>query len=313
MISVESVSKRYGDVEAVRDVSFTVREGEITGLLGPNGAGKTSTLRMMTGYLRCDGGRVLVGDYTIEENPEEIKSMIGYLPESAPLYEEMFVFDYLNYVAGVRGISSDERIDRVAVTCGITEVMHKTIGELSKGYRQRVGLAQAMIHDPDILILDEPTSGLDPNQIIEIRNLIRELGREKTVILSTHILSEVEATCDRVIILDRGSIVADDRTGNLKDMVSGEDRIRLTLSDVSFQDARETLSNLEGVLDLEETSGDEHLSLSLSVDPEMDVRPKIFRAACERGWTLYEMSRQRQSLEHIFRELTSGGEHERNQ
>ncbi len=313
MISVESVSKRYGDVEAVRDVSFTVREGEITGLLGPNGAGKTSTLRMMTGYLRCDGGRVLVGDYTIEENPEEIKSMIGYLPESAPLYEEMFVFDYLNYVAGVRGISSDERIDRVAVTCGITEVMHKTIGELSKGYRQRVGLAQAMIHDPDILILDEPTSGLDPNQIIEIRNLIRELGREKTVILSTHILSEVEATCDRVIILDRGSIVADDRTGNLKDMVSGEDRIRLTLSDVSFQDARETLSNLEGVLDLEETSGDEHLSLSLSVDSEMDVRPKIFRAACERGWTLYEMSRQRQSLEHIFRELTSGGEHERNQ
>ena len=313
MISVESVSKRYGDVEAVRDVSFTVREGEITGLLGPNGAGKTSTLRMMTGYLRCDGGRVLVGDYTIEENPEEIKSMIGYLPESAPLYEEMFVFDYLNYVAGVRGISSDERIDRVAVTCGITEVMHKTIGELSKGYRQRVGLAQAMIHDPDILILDEPTSGLDPNQIIEIRNLIRELGREKTVILSTHILSEVEATCDRVIILDRGSIVADDRTGNLKDMVSGEDRIRLTLSDVSFQDARETLSNLEGVLDLEETSGEEHLSLSLSVDPEMDVRPKIFRAACERGWTLYEMSRQRQSLEHIFRELTSGGEHERNQ
>jgi ABC-2 type transport system ATP-binding protein len=216
MISVNNVSKLYGDFRAVNDISFVIRRGEITGLLGPNGAGKTTTLRMLTCYLPPDAGKISVGDHPVDREPLEVKRMIGYLPESAPLYADMMVRDYLAYVGRLRGVGDDSRLRDVAAMCGIGEVMHKNIGELSKGYRQRVGLAHAMMHDPEILILDEPTSGLDPNQIVEIRKLIKEIGKKKTVILSTHILSEVEATCDRVIIIDHGRIVADSRTAELK-------------------------------------------------------------------------------------------------
>ncbi len=219
MITVRGITKRFGDITAVNNISFSIREGEITGLLGPNGAGKTTTLRMLTCYLKPDSGTISIGKYSVEDSPVEVRKTIGYLPESAPVYNDMLVYDYLAYIAEVRGMDAPGRIAEIGGLCGINDVMHMMIGELSKGYRQRVGLAQSMIHDPDILILDEPTSGLDPNQIIEIRNLIREIGKRKTIILSTHILPEVEATCDRVIIIDRGSIVADDRTESLQAVI----------------------------------------------------------------------------------------------
>ncbi|HPN13466.1 MAG TPA: ATP-binding cassette domain-containing protein, partial [Spirochaetota bacterium] len=203
MITVQGITKRFGDITAVNNISFTIKEGEITGLLGPNGAGKTTTLRMLTGYLKPDSGTITIGDFSVNDDSVDVRRIVGYLPESAPVYGDMLVYDYLSFIAEVRGIADEKRIEEIGALCGINDVMHQGIGELSKGYRQRVGLAQSMIHDPEILILDEPTSGLDPNQIIEIRNLIREIGKKKTIILSTHILPEVEATCDRVIIIDR--------------------------------------------------------------------------------------------------------------
>ena len=219
MIQVENLTKYYDDVRAVDQINFDIQKGEITGLLGPNGAGKTTTLRMLTGFLRPTSGSIQVKDYSIETQALEIKKILGYLPESAPLYHDMLVYDYLNYVANIRQIPATDKLSRIrelADLCGLNEVMHKPIAELSKGYKQRVGLAHAMMDDPEILILDEPTSGLDPNQIVEIRDIIRRIGKEKTVILSTHILSEAEATCDRVIIIDKGSIVADDTVDGLR-------------------------------------------------------------------------------------------------
>jgi len=209
MISVNSVSRYYGDVCAVNNISFAIRKGEITGLLGPNGAGKTTTLRMLTCYLRPSSGTITVGDRLVSEDPIAVKRMIGYLPETAPLYGDMLVHDYLRYVGMMHGMARNGRVREIGGICGINEVMHMPMGELSKGYRQRVGLAHAMIHDPEILILDEPTSGLDPNQIRQVRQTIRELGRNKTILLSTHILQEVEAAADRVIFINRGRIVFD--------------------------------------------------------------------------------------------------------
>ena len=205
MINAEGLTKFYGTSCAVDHINLDIRNGEIVGLLGPNGAGKTTTLRMLTGYLKPSSGNIRIKDYNIYDNPLEIKKLMGYLPESAPLYTEMLAYDYLNYVAEIRNIEKDKiesRLKHVADLCGINEAMHKPISTLSKGYKQRVGLAHAMMDDPEILILDEPTSGLDPNQIVEIRDIIREIGKEKTVILSTHILSEAEATCDRIIIIN---------------------------------------------------------------------------------------------------------------
>ena len=206
MIHVESLTKYYNDLCAVDQISFDISKGEIMGLLGPNGAGKTTTLQILTGFLRPTSGNIRVKDYSIYEDSLQIKKLLGYLPESAPLYHDMLVYDYLNYVANLRGINSSNKISRIrqlADLCGIREVMHKAINELSKGFKQRVGLAHAMMDDPEILVLDEPTSGLDPNQIIEIRDIIKQIGKEKTVILSTHILSEAEATCDRIVIINK--------------------------------------------------------------------------------------------------------------
>jgi ABC-2 type transport system ATP-binding protein len=217
MIEVHDLKKNYGDFSAVKGISFSIRKGQITGLLGPNGAGKTTTMRMITGYLKPSAGGIVVDGISIEDDQIAVKRKIGYLPESAPLYGEMLVHDYLHYVAGMHALdNAAERVRESARLCGLLEVMHKPVSELSKGYKQRVGLAHALIHDPEILILDEPTSGLDPNQIIEIRSLIREIGKSKTIILSTHILPEVEATCDRVIIINQGDIVADGPTSELQ-------------------------------------------------------------------------------------------------
>ena len=219
MIKVIELSKNYGDVKALKNVSFEVKKGEILGLLGPNGAGKTTTYRILTGYLKPTSGTIKVKDYDINEDIIEIKKMIGYLPESAPIYKDILVYDYLNYIADIRKVSSSRKLSHIkelADICRLRNVMHKTIDELSKGYRQRVGIAHALMGDPDILVLDEPTSGLDPNQIVETRDIIRRIGKEKTIIFSTHILSEAEATCDRVVIMDEGEIKADDTIENLK-------------------------------------------------------------------------------------------------
>lgn len=225
MIHVDNLTKYYGDFCAVKGVSFSVGQGEILGLLGPNGAGKSTTYRILTGYLRPTSGTIRVQDYDIWQDSQKIKSMIGYLPESAPLYRDMLVHDYLHYVADVRGVPAQEKTEHIlhlVGLCRLDRVMHKSIDELSKGYRQRVGIAHALMGDPPILVLDEPTSGLDPNQIVETRDIIRSIGKKKTIIFSTHILSEAEATCDRVVIISGGQKVADETVHSLKDKNPGK-------------------------------------------------------------------------------------------
>ncbi len=307
MISVQNLVKHYGEVKAVDGISFTIRKGEITGLLGPNGAGKTTTLRILTGYLQPTDGVVSIDDFLVEEHPIEIKKRIGYLPESAPLYPDMMVYDFLQFMADIREINDKERIKDVAIQCGITEVMHKNIGELSKGYKQRVGLAQAILHDPDILILDEPTNGLDPNQIVEIRDLIKELGKEKTVIISTHILQEVEATCNRVIIIDKGTIVADDSTSELKSAKGKNIRMHIVVGGATFDTIKNALQGLGGITSIVHTKDEDSLChIQIITSPEIDVRPDVFNCVKDNGWILYEMTREYRSLEHVFRELTVG-------
>ncbi len=310
MISVNGLTRSYGDFRAVDNISFTVRDGEITGLLGPNGAGKTTTLRMLSCYLGADSGSITVNGINASDNPLGIKKMIGYLPESAPLYGDMIVFDYLMYVADLRGIKGSGRIGEIAGICRINDVMHKNINELSKGYRQRVGLAHAMMHDPEILILDEPTSGLDPIEIVEIRNLIRELGRKKTVILSTHILPEVEATCDRVIIINKGKIVADDRTENLQSVIGGDKKILLKIKGADFYSLNSVISALPAVKGVEQVDDPEFTAAAVTVSSDTEARPAISHAVFSSNWLLYELKQEQASLENIFRELTSGVDNE---
>ncbi|MDY6933617.1 MAG: ATP-binding cassette domain-containing protein [Spirochaetota bacterium] len=311
MINVSGLTKYYGDFLAVDNISFSIREGEITGLLGPNGAGKTTTLRMLTCYLNPTSGRINIGDYLVDENPLEVKKLIGYLPETAPLYSEMVVYDYLQFVGEIRSIVDQTRIKEIANLCGLNDVMHKNIGALSKGYKQRVGLAHAMIHDPEILILDEPTSGLDPNQIIEIRNLIKRIGQKKTVILSTHILSEVEATCDRVIIIDSGHIVADARTSELKSGVGKDVKLSIKVSGVNFNTLSEEVKKIDGINSIKEKHDEEGLtSATVISSSDKDARADIFKLISERGWILFEMLKEHRTLENVFRELTRGGDNE---
>ncbi|OHD67299.1 MAG: ABC transporter [Spirochaetes bacterium RBG_16_49_21] len=307
MITVQGITKKFGDITAVNNITFSIREGEITGLLGPNGAGKTTTLRMLTCFLKPDSGTITIGRYNVDDNPVEVRSIIGYLPESAPVYGDMIVYDYLCFIAAVRRIDDPRRIKEIGDLCGISEVMHMDISQLSKGYRQRVGLAQALIHDPDILILDEPTSGLDPNQIIEIRNLIREIGKKKTIILSTHILPEVEATCDRVIIIDRGTIVADDSTENLQTESGGRKRIIVKIAGAGYTALADELRNLAGVVKVEDLHDSELVSARVTSDGGGDIRPELFKMISGRNWVLYEMVQEQRSLERVFRDLTGGG------
>ncbi|MFC2160608.1 ABC transporter ATP-binding protein [Acidobacteriota bacterium] len=220
MIKIEKLTKYYGELKAVDSVSFDIQKGEILGLLGPNGAGKTTIYRILTGYLSPTSGSIKVKDFNIQNDLIEIKKLIGYLPEAAPIYQDMLVFDYLNYVADIRGVDKEKKLAHLrelADLCSLNEVMHFSINELSKGYRQRVGIAHALMGDPEILVLDEPTSGLDPNQIVETRDIIRRIGKEKTIVFSTHILSEAEATCDRIVVINRGKKVADDTVDNLRE------------------------------------------------------------------------------------------------
>jgi ABC-2 type transport system ATP-binding protein len=308
MIQVENLTKYYQDLCAVDQIDIAIQKGEILGLLGPNGAGKTTTLRMLTGFLAPSAGTITVKDYSIDEEPLEIKKIMGYLPESAPLYHDMLVFDYLNYVADVRQVGTDrkpERIRELGHLCGINDVMHKPIGELSKGYKQRVGLAHAMMNDPEILILDEPTSGLDPNQIVEIRQIIKQIGREKTIILSTHILSEAEATCDRIVIINRGKIVADGSTESLKESAGSKKFIQLTLQNADLKAVDAALSPIEGITGIqriEETDGD--LDVRIDCLASADPRAEIYRKIKQTDWVVLDFHQETQTLETIFRELT---------
>jgi len=308
MIHTENLTKYYNDLCAVDQINFDISRGEIVGLLGPNGAGKTTILRMLTGFLRPSSGSIRVKDYTIEEHTLEIKRLQGYLPEAAPLYHDMLVYDYLNYVAGIRDLDREKRLPRIrhlSGLCGLNDVMHKPIGELSKGYKQRVGLAHAMMNDPEILILDEPTSGLDPNQIVEIRKIIKQIGKEKTVILSTHILNEAEATCDRIVIINRGKIVADGSTKAIKQSGRGESIINISLQNAVLQSVEDQLGAIDGVVSIMQVDKDDDiLKVKLTCRSSVDLRGEIYGKIKETEWILLELNQETQTLERIFRELT---------
>ncbi len=309
MIHVKDLTKYYNGFCAVDRITFDIRKGEIVGLLGPNGAGKTTTLKMLTGYFSPSAGAIRVKDYTMADHPLQIKQMIGYLPESSPFYKDMLVYDYLDYMAKIRGIKKSDRHPRLrylADLCGLNNIMHKAIGELSKGLNQRVGLAHAMMNDPDILILDEPTQGLDPNQIVEIRNIIKKIGREKTIIFSTHILSEAEATCDRVVIINRGRIVADGDTHHLRAAAGRETTIRMSLAGAEFDAVRQRLSGIDGVRRIEPggAEDDGRLNVNILCRSDADLREPIYKSVKETDWVLLEFVQETKTLETIFRDLT---------
>ncbi len=308
-IKVSNLSKYYGSYLAVDDISFEVNKGEILGFLGPNGAGKSTTMKVITTYLPPTSGTVEVEGEDVENNSLEVRKKIGYLPESNPLYNDMNVVDYLDYIAALDGVGKDNvksRREEMIKVCGLEEMRSKNIGELSKGYRQRVGLAQAMINNPEVLILDEPTSGLDPNQIIEIRNLIKKLGKQKTVILSTHILSEVQATCDRVIIINNGKIVADGSPQELQAKSKGESLIVLEVkNDIDKNSLQANLKECRGVKKVEFSKDTgESFIFNIYGEKGADLRSVVSNKVVEQKATLLSMQAKQSSLEDVFRDLT---------
>jgi ABC-2 type transport system ATP-binding protein len=311
-IAVRNLTKQYDGRPAVNDISFDVKTGEILGFLGPNGAGKTTTMKIITCYMPPTAGTVEVDGMDIFEHSLEVRKKIGYLPELNPLYMDMNVLEYLAYSAelhGIKGGNARSRIGEMVDVCGLTTVTHKDIGELSKGFRQRVGLAQAMVHDPEVLIMDEPTSGLDPNQIVEIRNLIKRLGSAKTVILSTHILSEVQATCSRVIIINEGKIVADGSTDQLQRQFKGGETVTLELKSHGANPLEEIAPKLRILAYVNTVTFLGHegdaARFELQVDSGQDVREAAFRLAVSEGWVVLEMHRKITSLEEVFHKLTT--------
>lgn len=310
-IRVENLTKYYGQQAAVKDISFEINTGEIVGFLGPNGAGKSTTMKMITTYLTPSAGKIFVNDRNTETDSLEVRKKIGYLPEQNPLYLDMNVLDYLEYAAQLEAVPKGEilkAVKRMVDVCGLGDVQHKDIGELSKGFKQRVGLAQAMIHDPEVLILDEPTSGLDPNQIIEIRKLIRKLGKEKTLVLSTHILQEVEATCDRVLIINKGEIVADGTPDSLQDKFTGQVLVNIILKKDSVDKelilrAVSSVRNVEKARISKEDENSIHLQISGSKGH--DVREDLFRKIVSLNLIMLGLHQEETSLEDIFRQLTT--------
>ena len=302
MIKVEQLGHLYGEHRALVDVSFEIERGTIVGLVGPNGAGKSTTMKIVTGYMAPSFGRAFVGGVDVVEHRMEAQAKLGYLPESAPLYKDMTARDYLTYMAKLRGVESKDlsrRLDFVVKACTLQSVYHRPIGQLSKGFRQRVGLAQSMVHDPDLLVLDEPTSGLDPNQILEIRDLIRELGEKKTVVLSTHVLSEVEAMCSRAIMIVGGRVHADERLN----AASAASSVRVALLNAPG-DAGEKLGKVVGVTSVEPvvaTAG--RAAYRLHVDGRASVLDDVGRLAAESRWTVAELTPEKRDLEDIFRAL----------
>lgn len=311
-IKVENLSKFYGQQQAVKNISFEIKAGEVVGFLGPNGAGKSTTMKMITTYLTPNEGVIKVNDIDTNEEPIQVRKKIGYLPEQNPLYNDMNVIDYLHYAAELQSVPKSEiaeSVKKMVKVCGLDDVKHKDIGELSKGYKQRVGLAQAMIHNPEVLLLDEPTSGLDPNQIIEIRKLIKDLGKHKTLMLSTHILQEVQATCDRVIIINNGEIVADGTTDSLQKSFQGQLSIKLYLKKDPRYGKEKVLSALESIKNVEKVKvtgeSDTTWMVDITAIKGIDVREEIFRKIVSMDMVLLELHQEETSLEDIFRKLTT--------
>src|SRR5881296_2728922 len=306
-LSLAGVSKRFNGVTAVDQVSFAVDRGQVVGFLGPNGAGKTTTMRLITQYYEPDAGEITLDGVRLAEAAREAKRRIGYLAENNPLYGDMLVSDYLAFIADLRELAGPTRtgaLDAAVTATGIESVFYRPIGELSKGYRQRVGLAQAILHRPDLLVLDEPTEGLDPNQRVEIRRLIGQLGKDRTVILSTHVLSEVQHTCSRLLIISRGKIVADGPVDRLIQQAEGVVQVAV---EARGTDVAEALRELPGVRRVEAgRAADGRVAVTLTADGGTDLRPEIFGLAKSRGWTLYELHEERASLEELFRQLTRG-------
>ncbi|HEB12823.1 MAG TPA: ATP-binding cassette domain-containing protein [Actinobacteria bacterium] len=308
MIKLKNVSKKFGSTQAVDDITLDIDQGQVVGFLGPNGAGKSTTMRMITGFLAPDTGVVEIDGINVSEDASAIKCLIGYLPENNPLYEEMLVRDFLRFTAQLRGLGGDDApLTDIVEQVGIQDVFYRPIGELSKGYRQRVGLAQAILHQPQILILDEPTEGLDPNQRVEIRKLITDIGKKRTVVLSTHVLQEVESTCGRVIIIDKGRLVVDSA---IEDLVNQSKGAKKLVVEIAGPSPAAKLKSLSGVVSADKLTGapkGRH-RFSIVCDSDCELRPQIFRLAQDNDWVLWELFQEETSLEDVFRNLTIGEE-----
>ena len=306
LLTLQGVSKRFGEVPAVDGVSFSVDRGQVVGFLGPNGAGKSTTMRMITQYYEPDAGEILLDGLPLAAAGREAKRRIGYLPENNPLYGDMLVAEYLDFVASLRDLSGAARrsaLDAAVTATGVENVFYRPIGELSKGYKQRVGLAQAILHRPDLLVLDEPTEGLDPNQRVEIRHLISHLGKDRTVILSTHVLPEVAHTCSRLLIIHRGKIAADGPVDQLVAQAEGLVQISVEVQGAGAVEGIKALSGIRRVEPGEVRDG--RVRLSLSADAKRDLRPEIFQLAKQQGWVLYELHQSVGSVEDLLRHLTA--------
>ena len=307
MIKVENLSKFYGDVKAVKSINFELNDGEIVGFLGANGAGKSTTLKVMTGYLTPTSGNVYVNDLDIQSNTLEIQKQIGYLPELNPLYSEMRVYDLLEFTGNIRNITGKafkNSLVRVIEQCGLKGVIHRMVSECSKGYKQRIGLACAMIHDPKILILDEPVTGLDPNQIVEIRNLIKDLGTEKLVLMSSHILQEIQATVNRIIIIHKGEIVADGTNEELMSGFMGNTKLTLEIKNAEDNTVKALTEKIPSISLVDTTTRNGSQILHLEYPKEKDPREELFQYAIDSNWVVTEMSPHSVNLESIFRTLT---------
>lgn len=296
-IKVENISKKYGDQNALNDVTFEVKKGEIVGFLGPNGAGKSTLMKILTTFIPASDGSATVNGFSVTNNKKDVQKSVGYLPEHNPLYLDMYVREYLRFNASIYKISKN-RVEEIIEQTGLSPEAHKKIGALSKGYRQRVGLANALLHNPDVLILDEPTTGLDPNQIIEIRNLIKSVGTEKTVFLSTHIMQEVEAICDRVIIINKGEIVADKKIAELKEH-------QAQVIEVAFDYRVEEVA-LQKLSKVKQVNNTHDFTYELTFDTEKDMRPAVFDFAHDNGLKILQLNTKNKNLEELFRELTGG-------
>lgn len=295
-IKADHINKFYGSQQALRDVSFSLEKGEVVGFLGPNGAGKSTLMKILTTYLKADGGEAVVNGYHVEKEKRDVQKSIGYLAENNPLYPEMYVREYLEFNANIHKVKGD-RIEEVIALTGLEPEAHKKIKELSKGYKQRVGLASALIHDPEVLILDEPTTGLDPNQLMEIRSLIKNLGKEKTVLLSTHIMQEVEAMCNRVIMIKKGSIVADKELSALK-----EDQEQIIEVEFDYRVEEVLLQQIPHAREVKNLIG---FVYQIRFDTRKDMRPAVFDFAHDNGLKTLQLNQKNKNLENLFRELTS--------
>jgi ABC-2 type transport system ATP-binding protein len=305
LLQLRDVAKRFDGITAVDQVSFTVDRGQVVGFLGPNGAGKSTTMRMITQFLDPDAGTIQFDGVPVESDPRAVKRRIGYLPENNPLYGDMLVSDYLDFIAALRQLTGADRaraIDEAVQATGLSSVFYRPIGDLSKGFRQRTGLAQAILHRPELLVLDEPTEGLDPNQRLEIRRLIGDLGRERTVLLSTHVLSEVRQSCSRLLIINKGRIVADGAVDTLIQRAEGARQVRV---EAKGDRVLERLGTVSGVTRVQPDGEAAGVRALLTVAGDADVRPAIFELAKREGWTLYELYQEQGNLEELFRQLTT--------